>query len=91
MEDALFVSECGLDYISVLVPYSVTEYIVLGVCINYSMISVVMESRAYAVSIAVAEIPCLTCVGLAMYEDTSACGTKWGGIVVKWDIAVFPS
>ena len=91
VEDAVFRSECGLDYIGVPVLHSVTDYLGLGVCIQYSMTSVAVESRAYSVAIVAAEIPCPVCVGLAVYEETASCGTKWGGILVKWSFEVFPS
>ena len=77
--DAVFRSECGLAYIEVLVLHSVTDYLFLGVFIHCSMTSVVVESRAYDVS-----ITCLACVGIDVYEDTASCRTKWGGIVAKW-------
>ena len=54
------------------------------------MTFVVVEIRAYDVSIAAAEIPCPACVGLTVYEDTVACRTKWGGIVIKLAVEVFP-
>ena len=51
-----------------LVLHSVTDYIGLGGCIHYSMTYVVVESRAYAVSIAATEIPRLAYIGLDVYE-----------------------
>ena len=91
VDDAVVGIECGLDYRGVPVLHSVTDDLSLGVCIHYSMASVVVESRAYAVAIIVTEIPCLACVGLAVYEETAACGTKWGVNLVKWAVEVFPS
>ena len=49
MDDAVFGSECGLNYIGVFLLQSVTNYLSLGVCIHYSITSVVMESRTYDV------------------------------------------
>ena len=90
MYDGVFRSECRLAYMGVPVLLSVTDYFSLRVCIHYSMTSVVVEIRAYDVSIAAAEIPCPACVGLTVYEDTVACRTKWGGIVIKLAVEVFP-
>ena len=69
--DAVFRSECGLDYIGVPVLHSVTDYFSLGHCIDYSMTSVVVETRAYTVSSAAAKPPCQACVGIAVYTDTA--------------------
>ena len=91
MDNVVFRSECGLDYIGVTVLHSVTDYISFGVCIHCSITSVVVDSRAYAVAITGAEIPCPECVGIVVYEKTAACGTKWGGIIVKWFVEVFQS
>ena len=54
------------------------------------MTYVVVKFRAYAVTIGAAEIPRSTCVEIALYEDTAACRTKWGGIIIKRTIEVFP-
>ena len=76
MDDAVFGSEGGLFYIRVPVLHSVTDYFGLGVRIHYIMTLVVVESRAYDVAIAAAEISRSEFVGLSVYEDTAACGTK---------------
>ena len=73
VEDVVFGSECGLANIRLLVSHRVTDYRGFGGCIHYSMTSVVVESRAYDVSIAAADIPRLVCDGIAVYEDTASC------------------
>ena len=77
---------------NIIVPvlHSVTYDIVFGGCIHYSMVSVVVESRSYAVGIVATEIPCLECVGISVYEYTEAGRANWGGIVVKRYIELFP-
>ena len=52
---------------------------------------IVVEIRAYDVSIAAAEILCPVCVGIDVYEDTESCRNKWGGIVFKLAVEVFPN
>ena len=86
---AVFGSECRLANIRVLVLHSVTDYLGFGGCIHQSMALVVVDSRAYSVSIAAAEISRSECVGLAVYEDTASNRTKWGGFIVKRSIEVF--
>ena len=76
MDNAVFGSEYGLAYIIVRVLHSVTDYLGLGGFIHYSMTSVVVESRAYAVVIATAEISHSACVGIDVYKYTADCGTK---------------
>ena len=90
MDNAVFGSECGLVKIRVPVINSVTDDLVFGGCIHYIMALLVVEGRAYDVTIPVTEIPRSECVGLVVYEDTEAGTTNWGGNVVKRDIEVFP-
>ena len=86
MYDAVFGSECGLANIIVQVLDIVTDDLGFDDCIHYSMASLVVESRAYAVAIAAAEIPRSACVGIAVYEDMASGRTNWVGILVKWAI-----
>ena len=67
MDDEVFGSDCGLSNIRVPLLHSVTGDLGFGGCIHYSMASVVVESRNYAVTIAATEILRLACVGLAVY------------------------
>ena len=46
VDNEFFGSECRLSYIEVPLLHLVTDYLGLGVCIHYSMVSVVVESRA---------------------------------------------
>ena len=64
MDDTIFRSECGLVEIGDLVLHSVTDKIGFGGCIHHSMISVVVEGRAYDVAIAATEVPRLCMLGL---------------------------
>ena len=90
MDDAVFLSECGLDNIRVPLIHSVTDDIGFGGCIQYIMALLVVESRAYDVAILAAEIPCLACVGIYVYEDMESNRTNWVVIVVRRAVEVFP-
>ena len=90
MDNVVFGSECGLANIRVTVLHIVTDDIGFGGCIQYIMASLVVEGRAYDVSITSEEIPRLDCVGLVVYADTVAGRTNWGGIVVKRAVEVLP-
>ena len=90
MDNVVFGSECGLDKIRVPVFHSVTDDLGFGGCIHHSMVSVVVECRAYDVAIAAAEVTGQSCVRLVVYENTATSGPNGGGIIVKWAIKVLP-
>ena len=81
MDDTIFRSECGLVEIGYLLLHSVTDKIGFGGCIHHSMISVVVEGRAYDVAIAATEVPRLVYVGIVVYENMAPSRSNWGGII----------
>ena len=90
MENSIFVSYYGMDEIGVPVLHSVNDELGFVGSIHHIMTAVVVEGGAYYVSIAAAEVPCLACVGLVVYEETAPSRSNWGGIVVERAIEVLP-
>ena len=70
--------------------HSVTDDLEFFGCIHHSLAYVVVEGRAYSVSIATAEVPGLLCVWFVVYEIPAPRRTNWGGILVKRAIEVLP-